>query len=185
MGPDAANGMGDLWGDQIGDVAGTGLGVSGLERGGGGPGAGIGMGMIGTCMGVNCYGNGKDGMGSSIGRNKLERTPQPPSIRMARETTVSGRLPADVIQRIVRQNYGRFRMCYESGLRRNPNLEGRVTARFVIGREGAVSNVSASGDLPDASVTSCVASAFYGISFPSPEGGIVTVSYPILLTPGG
>jgi outer membrane biosynthesis protein TonB len=75
-------------------------------------------------------------------------------------------------------------MCYERGLTRNPNLEGRVTARFVIGRDGAVSNVSASGDLPDAEVSSCVASAFYGISFPSPESGIVTVSYPILLTPG-
>jgi hypothetical protein len=70
------------------------------------------------------------------------------------------------------------------GLRSNPNLEGRVTARFVIGRDGAVSNVSAGGDLPDAQVTSCVASAFYGLSFPSPENGIVTVSYPIMLTPG-
>jgi hypothetical protein len=29
-----------------------------------------------------------------------------------------------------------------------------------------------------------VASAFYGLSFPTPENGIVTVSYPIMLTPG-
>jgi outer membrane biosynthesis protein TonB len=90
-----------------------------------------------------------------------------------------------VIQRIVRQNFGRFRNCYESGLRSNPNLEGRVTARFVIGRDGAVSNVSAGGDLPDPAVRSCVASAFYGLSFPAPDSGIVTVTYPILLTPGG
>ena len=27
----------------------------------------------------------------------------------------------EVIQRIVRQNYGRFRLCYENGLRNNPD----------------------------------------------------------------
>jgi hypothetical protein len=158
--------------------------VSGTERGGGGPGAGIGMGAIGTCMGINCYGNGDGGFGRSIGRNKPDRTTGVPSVRMATDSTVSGRLPKEVIQRVVRQNYGRFRNCYEMGLRTNPNLEGRVVARFVIGRDGAVSNVSASGDVPDAAVKSCVASAFYGLSFPSPDNGIVTVSYPIMLTPG-
>jgi hypothetical protein len=100
-------------------------------------------------------------------------------------TTVSGRLPPEVIQRIVRQNFGRFRTCYEQGLDRNPNLQGRVSARFVIGRDGAVSNVSNGGsDLPDSGVVSCVLSAFYGLEFPQPEGGIVTVVYPIMFAPG-
>jgi hypothetical protein len=107
-----------------------------------------------------------------------------PSIR-AGVNTVSGRLPPEVVQRIVRQNYGRFRQCYENGLTRNPNLTGRVTARFVIGREGAVTNAQNGGsDLPDSGVVSCVVSAFYGLSFPTPENGIVTVSYPIMFSPG-
>ncbi len=107
-------------------------------------------------------------------------------MRPAGQTIVSGRLPGEVIQRIVRQNYGRFRMCYEQGLTRNPNLEGRVEARFVIGRDGAVTNASNGGsDLPDAAVKNCVVSAFYNLSFPSPEGGVVTVAYPIMFTPGG
>jgi hypothetical protein len=98
---------------------------------------------------------------------------------------LSGRIPAEVIQRTVRQNYGRFRSCYDMGLRTNPNLTGRVTARFVIGRDGAVSNaMNGGGDLPDAAVTSCVISAFYGLSFPAPDGGIVTVTYPIMFVPG-
>ena len=89
------------------------------------------------------------------------------------------------MQRIVRQNYGRFRQCYENGLRGNPNLTGRVTARFVIGREGSVTNVQNGGsDLPDSGVVSCVVAAFYGLSFPTPEAGIVTVSYPIMFSPG-
>jgi hypothetical protein len=180
QGPDSANAWGNLWSDEIGDVAGFGgLGVSGLERGGGGRGEGVGIGQIGTCMGLDCNGWGKGG--ALTGRGHVSRGPK---IGRAGDTIVTGRLPSDVIQRIVRQNFGRFRACYEIGLRTNPNLEGRVMARFVIGRDGAVSNVSAGGDLPDATVKSCVASAFYGLSFPSPENGIVTVSYPIMLTPG-
>ncbi len=179
-GPDATNAWGDMYSADIGEGHGTGgLSVSGLERGGGGPGSGVGMGRIGTCMGMDC-----GGIARSMGRLGGTYKPTGPSIRPNGVTTVSGRLPSDVIQRIVRQNFGRFRQCYEMGLRANPNLEGRVTARFVIGSDGAVSNVSAGGDLPDAQVKSCVASAFYGLSFPSPEGGIVTVSYPIMLTPG-
>ena len=125
------------------------------------------------------------GTGGSIGRpGRPGHVAKAPSVRPG-VTTVSGHLPPEVIQRIVRQNYGRFRQCYESGLRANPNLTGRVSARFVIGRDGAVTNVSnGGGDLPDSSVTSCVLSAFYGLSFPSPDNGIVTVTYPIFLVPG-
>jgi hypothetical protein len=99
--------------------------------------------------------------------------------------TVSGRLPPEVIQRIVRQNYGRFRFCYEQGLASNPNLEGRVSVRFAIGRDGAVSFAANAGsDMPNSGVVSCVVQSYYGLSFPSPEGGIVTVVYPIMFTPG-
>jgi hypothetical protein len=98
---------------------------------------------------------------------------------------VSGRLPPQVIQRIVRQNFGRFRLCYEKGLAANPNLQGRVSVRFVIDRNGAVSNAANGGSsMPSSEVTNCVLGAFYGLSFPKPEGGIVTVSYPIAFSPG-
>jgi hypothetical protein len=99
---------------------------------------------------------------------------------------VSGRLPPEVVYRIVRQNFGRFRLCYENGLRNNPNLQGRVAVRFVIGRDGVTSNVSNGGsDMPDSGVISCVVRGFYGLSFPQPEGGIVTVVVPLNFSPGG
>jgi hypothetical protein len=99
--------------------------------------------------------------------------------------TVNGRLPPAVIQRILRVNQGRFRACYRSGLHTNPSLTGRVTARFVIGRDGGVSSVANGGsDLPDSSVVSCVVRALYGLSFPQPDAGIVTVVYPLHFTPG-
>jgi len=184
LGSDEISARGNMWGDEIGDAFGAGgLGLSGIGEGGGGRGEGIGLGNIGTLGHGAGVGTGQ-GFGAGHGRLGGSHQTKAPKVRMG-ATTVSGRLPPEVIQRIVRQNFGRFRMCYEQGLGRNPNLEGRVTARFVIGRDGAVSNVSNGGsDLPDSGVVSCVLSAFYGLSFPQPEGGIVTVAYPIMLAPG-
>ena len=91
----------------------------------------------------------------------------------------------EVIQAVVRKSFSEFRKCYELGLGRDPNLSGRVGARFVIDRDGRVSSVSDAGsDMPDAEVRSCVLKAFYALRFPPPDGGIVTVVYPIMLAPG-
>jgi hypothetical protein len=70
-------------------------------------------------------------------------------------------------------------------LRSNPSLTGRVTTTFVIDRSGAVSMSKDSGsDMPDVGVTSCVVRAYSSLSFPQPEGGIVTVVLPIIFSPG-
>jgi hypothetical protein len=185
LGRDALSADGNMWGDNIGDSFGMhGLGLTGIGQGGGGIGEGIGLGNVGG------LGNGAglgSGQGFGLGNGNLNRGHHKTHALRMRPgtTTVSGRLPPEVIQRIVRQNYGRFRNCYEQGLTRNPNLEGRVQTRFIIGRDGSVSNVQNGGsDLPDSGVVSCVISAYYGLSFPQPEGGIVTVVYPIMFQPG-
>ncbi len=184
LGTDPMSARGNMWGDSIGDSFGAGgLGLSGIGEGGGGRGEGIGLGSIGTLGHGAGTGTGQ-GFGSGHGRLGGSHSTRAPQVR-AGATQVNGRLPPEVIQRIVRQNYGRFRLCYENGLRNNPNLQGRVAVRFVIGRDGAVSNVSNGGsDLPDAGVVQCVVRAYYGLSFPQPEGGIVTVVYPIMFSPG-
>ncbi len=75
-------------------------------------------------------------------------------------------------------------MCYEQGLGRHEGLEGRVAVRFVISRDGSVANAANGGsDLPDQGVVACVVQSFYGLSFPQPEAGIVTVVVPIALRP--
>lgn len=184
LGTDGVSAMGNMWGDEIGDAFGAGgLGLSGIGEGGGGRGEGIGLGNIGT-MGHGAGTGTGSGFGSGRGKLSGSHRVRTPRVRMG-ATKVNGRLPKEVVRRIVRQNYGRFRLCYEQGLGRNPNLAGRVSVRFVIGRNGAVSNVSNGGsDLPDSAVVKCVVRAFYGLSFPKPEGGIVTVVYPIMLQPG-
>lgn len=149
------------------------IGLVPLDAGDFGPGGfghdTVGLGNIGT-------------IGSSrSGTTHLTHTP---SIRQG-TTTVNGRLPPEVIQRIVRQNFGRFRLCYENGLRSNPALQGRVATKYVIDRDGSVKMTQDNGsDLPDQSVVQCVVKAFGNISYPQPEGGVVTVVFPLIFSPG-
>jgi hypothetical protein len=183
-GQDDKSARGNMFGDAIGDAFGAGgLGLTGTGEGGGGRGEGIGLGNFG---GLGHGAGTGQGQGIGSGRGGLGRghAASAPKVRMG-AAQVNGRLPPEVIQRIVRMNFGRFRLCYESGLRSNPALQGRVAVRFVIDREGAVSTVSDGGsDIPDRSVASCVVRSFGGLSFPKPEGGIVTVVYPIVFSPG-
>lgn len=186
FGNDPLSAMGNMWGDSYLDAHGAnGLGLSGVGEGGNGLGEGIGLGSIGTIGRGSGLGDGM-GVGNGHGRLSRGRTAQAPRVSFTGVTSVNGRIPPEVIQRIVRQNYGRFRVCYENGLRHNQSLTGRVSVRFVIGRDGSVSQVGNAGsDMPSSEVVQCVTSSFYGLSFPQPDGGIVTVVYPIVFTPGG
>lgn len=184
LGNDPMSARGNMWGDSIGDAFGAGgLGLSGVGEGGGGRGEGIGLGNIGTIGHGAGTGTGQ-GFGNGHGRIGGAHKTKAPSLRQG-QTQVNGRLPPEVIQRIVRQNFGRFRLCYENGLRTNPSLAGRVQVKFVIDRSGSVSASQDGGsDMPDQGVVQCVVRGFSNLSFPQPEGGIVTVVYPIIFNPG-
>jgi hypothetical protein len=206
----AANGA--MWARLPGEAFGeSGLGLTGIGEGGGGSGEGVGLGRVGTLghtdgdAGRGLGGEGSPrslgggswgvGVGESIGIGDIghighlighhSHGAYTCTLRCGYDAAVSGRLPPETVRRVVRQNFGRFRACYEKSLLRNPTLEGRVSTRFVIDRSGAVVSAEDGGsDLPDAGVVACVVGAFRGISFPQPEGGIVTVSYPIVFSPG-
>lgn len=188
FGNDAVSKLGNMWGPNIDDAAGAGgLGLTGVGEGGGGIFEGVGLGRdIATighgsgCRGTNGCGDGFGNGGVRLSKGHKVTTPV---VRVG-TSQVNGHLPSEVIQRVVRQNFGRFKFCYQDGLRSDPSLQGRVTVRFVIGRDGAISSVQNGGsDLPNAGVVSCVVRAFYGLSFPAPESGIVTVTYPIVFSP--
>ncbi|MGD0676187.1 MAG: AgmX/PglI C-terminal domain-containing protein [Polyangiaceae bacterium] len=183
-GSDEKSARGNMFGDTIGDSFGAGgLGLSGVGEGGGGRGEGIGLGNFGGLGHGAGTGTGQ-GIGNGRGRLGGGHQVKAPRIREG-ATQVNGRLPPEVIQRIVRQNFGRFRLCYENGMRNNPNLQGRVSVKFVIDRSGAVAMTADGGsDLPDQGVVQCVVRGFGNLSFPQPEGGMVTVVYPIMFNPG-
>jgi hypothetical protein len=101
-------------------------------------------------------------------------------------TTISGKLPPEVIQRVVQKQFPRIRKCYADGLRDNPMLEGRMAVRLVIEKDGSVSSASDAGStMPDRNVSRCVLRTFHELHFPEPEGGgLLTLVYPIAFDPG-
>jgi hypothetical protein len=133
--------------------------------------------------GTDAWGELPAAEGAGYGQLSGSHVVRPPTVRMGM-THVSGRLPPEAVQRVVRQSFGRFRACYERGLLPCPGLTGRITTRFVIGRDGAVRAAeNVASDVTDGTVVTCVTEAFRGLSFPEPEGGVVTVVYPIVFSP--
>jgi hypothetical protein len=115
---------------------------------------------------------------------RLKGVDPPPRLRQT-EVTVAGPLPAEVVQRIVRQSLGRLRLCYEEGLRRKPDLSGQVSVLFVIDPTGAVASAEDHGSqLADSKVVSCIVRSFQQLSFPEPEGkNKVTALYSMAVSP--
>ena len=181
--------VGNLYGGSFAEAMGTGgLRLSGDDQGGDGPAQIIGLGdRLGSLGGTGtCVGDGPcDRIGAGLGRPGAGHVSKAHvRARDAGPVSTNGHLPSDVIQRIVRQNSGRYRFCYEKALRANPTLSGRVSVKFLIGRDGSVGFAADAGsDLPDAGVRQCVVSSFTALSFPAPDSGIVTVTYPLMFTP--
>lgn len=114
---------------------------------------------------------------------KLEVAKRRRVVTRCSRTTVSGRLPPEAIQRIVRLNFGRFRGCAAQMHRAPIRPKGRVAVRFVIDLDGQVTSVSNAGStVPERNFVQCVMQAFTELRFPPPEGGIVTVVYPLVFT---
>jgi len=101
-------------------------------------------------------------------------------------TPTYGLVRPEDVQRTVRQNFGRFKRCYQDGLRRNPSLGGRLAVSFIIDTDGSVIDERPTPDstLPDEAVTQCIVSWFRDIHFVPPEGGYVTIVYPVIFSPG-
>jgi TonB family protein len=100
-------------------------------------------------------------------------------------TTVAGRLHPSRVQSVVRAHFSDVRLCYEAGLKRKADLQGRVHVKFTIGRDGAVTSATDHGsDLPDPDVVACVLDVFRKLRFQPPQRGVVIVTYPLTLQPG-
>jgi hypothetical protein len=100
-------------------------------------------------------------------------------------TVTNGHLDPALVQQVVRSRFGAMRLCYEYGMSRNRNLSGRVTTKLVIGLDGAVTATAlVCTSMPDDVAVDCIVNEFARLSFPKPEGGTVTVVYPVIFKPG-
>lgn len=98
------------------------------------------------------------------------------------ETEVDGGLDKEAIARVIRQQLGQIRYCYERQLSANPDLYGKILVKFTIGNTGAVvAQAVGNTSLNNAMVEGCILRRIAGWQFPTPKGGTnVLVTYPFL-----
>jgi hypothetical protein len=97
----------------------------------------------------------------------------------------SGHLDAQIIQAGIGARMPRMRACYAAGLRRDASLRGEMKIKFTIDTTGHTLNVEDAGShMKDKEVLKCVMTEFHALRFPAPEGGIVNVLYPLIISPG-
>jgi len=127
-------------------------------------------------------------IGNAVGRVQVKSS----NVVRARVTAppaavrVEGHLDRGEIQKVVNAHLFQVQGCYERQLAKNPSLSGKIAFRWVITPTGSVGSTRvAQSSIQSVEVASCIQSAIQGWTFPAPEGGSVTVTYPFAFTTFG
>jgi hypothetical protein len=180
LGSGINNALGGMHGASMGDAGGAGgLGSRGTGAGGGGN--GLGIGGLGSGTGRGSGGNGNIDLG---GRGKGMTRIVPGKI------IYEGGLSREEIQRVISRVMSQIKYCYEKELNKDPNLEGKLVASWVIAGTGDVaSSQMAQNTFSGASaqpVEQCVLRIIARLKFPQPKGGgQVFVTYPFVFSSSG
>ena len=176
---EVATAAGGLLGTQYGDQRGLGQTIRGAGNGGGCMSENCAPGLL-TGLGTRTGGEGRTGNQRQAG-DLGQRKESGPRVG-AKDPLVLGSIDKATVDRIVKQHLPSIRACYERELGRTPTLRGKLSVKFVIGKDGGVSTVSSRNDsLKTPAVSNCVHSRFMRMTFPKPRGGgIVTVNYPLV-----
>jgi hypothetical protein len=126
------------------------------------------------------------GFGNSSGHSRI-RPRDPMLAAVVPRPTTTLYLEPGVVDSLTRTRLGRIRNCYRMGLEDNPNLQGNVAVRFVVGADGRVSAIANAGsDLPDPFVVWCTTRQFNALRFPAPRdrSGVAIVRFSFSPEPG-
>ena len=99
---------------------------------------------------------------------------------------ILGALDRSLTMKVIDQNLGRLKYCYQREVTNNPSLKGKITVKFVVAKDGTVSKANIeSSSMRNPKVEDCLTKAFMRFTFPKPKGGgMVIVSYPFAFQPG-
>lgn len=166
-------------------------GAGGSVTGSGSRRAVFGKGLVASSQGsgsqpslIGGYGTrGKAGGREGYGEISLVGSGAAFSSPVDSEAVIEGGLDRDQIAAVIRRHIGQIRFCYEKGLQVEPDLNGRVAVKFIIGGHGGVNVASvAHSSLQDNSVEGCIVNRLRSWQFPKPVGNVnVKVTYPFVL----
>ena len=101
---------------------------------------------------------------------------------MGQPKHIEGNIPAEAVTKVLKQNIGGLRACYEHALKRKPDLQfvQTVSARFAVKNTGNATNVSFAPHA-DGEMERCMGQAMEKWKFPTFQGDPVAVELPISL----
>jgi TonB family protein len=99
----------------------------------------------------------------------------------------AGSFDMQAVVRMINTRRAAITRCYETQLRSNPTLAGRVRVSMTIQESGSVTNVRAVENTTNSEeVASCVVRVVQGFRFnPGPTDGSVTYAFPFVFEPAG
>ena len=111
-----------------------------------------------------------------------ERAPDPSPPAKA-EARAAATIDAEGVKKVIREHLGRIKICYYEGLKENPDLKGDLVVQFTVGLDGYVTATRiASSTINSPEVENCVLRRFARMQFSPPQGGEVTIRYPLRFT---
>lgn len=155
--------------------AGEGVGSRLRDTGAGGSGSST----VGIA-GVSTRGRGTGGVGEGTGglgeRGRVDINVEGTGAEF------TGTIDRDAIRRVIRENRRAFQFCYESALRKNPDVSGRVEMQWDIEERGRATRVSVkSSEIGDRDFARCMVSRISSLTFPEPPANqVARVVFPFL-----
>lgn len=96
-----------------------------------------------------------------------------------------GTLDKRQIDDVIKVRMGRIQACYQREYQRNPGLQGRITLRILIDKDGNVPLVKVrQSTMNNPTVEQCLIDELRETRFPAPTGGTVVVTYPFSFSGG-
>jgi TonB family protein len=184
-GPGLGNELKSATGNIVGVVGSIGIGGLETRTGPGGPGGPGGTGDSVRIGGVGTVGR-KTGYGDNVGPLSAKQSVDV-GITSSEPEFREGSLDKELVRKVIQDNRGQIRSCYESLLNQFPNLGGKVQVQFTIGSDGQVlASKVAQSSASNGRLEQCVASRVGLWQFPRPKGGgRVVVSYPFIFKQAG
>ncbi len=191
----AGSGISDDIGGALAGTAGVGIaggagGGDGVTRrgtgGGGGGGDGSG-GEGGGALGIGeLKAGGGGGGGGSIDTGAKTATKVVARVRADDIETVDGRIDKKSVAATIRRRQDGFQGCYETALKSNSKLGGKLVVEFTIAEGGKVTSARVINDgLNSGEVSNCVLALLKRLRFPEPSDGEVAITNAFVFQPGG